>query len=158
MVKPGQNATEAPVLVSFTTRDGRQTTTLLSTGLNIAAGLPESPMITNPDDSSTVNGAVSIAGTALPNSLVRVKVDYKSTLGGLLPVTGSAGTHEVLADRDGHWTVSDVPADFGDLFGGDRDTELTVTATNVDLNGEESPGSTITVDGGRVYAHRRGQE
>jgi hypothetical protein len=158
VIKPGQNATEAPVIARFVSLAGHETTTLLSAGINVAAGSPESPTITQPGDGAAVTGQLNVAGTAPPDSLVRVKVDYKSTLGGLLPVGGSAGTFEVAADRDGNWSASALPTDFGELFGGDRDTEFIVTASDVDNNGDESPASTVTVDGGRFYAHRRGQD
>jgi hypothetical protein len=158
MVKPGQNATEAPVIANFVSLAGNETTTLLSAGISVAAGAPDAPSIVQPGDGMSVTGRVTVAGTATPNSLVRIKVDYKSTLGGLLPVSGSAGTHEVVADQNGNWSLNDMPTNFGSLFASDRDTEFTVTASDVEPNGDESPASMITVDSGHVYAHRRGQD
>jgi hypothetical protein len=44
------------------------------------------------------------------------------------------------------------------LLSNRNNTQYTVTAVNVDANGDSSAASTISVEGGQVYAHRRGQE
>lgn len=159
MIQAGQDATEAPVVARFTAADGRESTMSLSMGLNVAAGAPDAPIITNPVEGASVRGALAIAGTAQPNSTVRVKVDYRSALvGGLLGVSGSAGTREVVADSDGNWSVNDLPVNTDNPLVSGRDTQYTVTAVAIDPGGTESPASQVTVVGAQhIYAHRTGQ-
>ena len=142
----GANATNVPVIARFTGRNGNRATTSLSTGLTIAAGKPQAPKITSPEDGSGVAETITVSGTSAPRQLIRVKVDYVSkALGGILAIRGSTGSKEVTADSNGRWSVSDVPFHTDSLLGNDRDTAFTITAVAVDANGDESPPASIQV-------------
>jgi hypothetical protein len=154
-VKPGDNATETPIVGRIKTADGREIATLLSNGLHVAAGTPGAPDITTPSDGSSVNGNVTVAGTAPPLSTVRIKVDYNTKAAGdLVNLNGTAATREVTTDASGRWTADNLPLMGNALFSNNQNTQYTITAVTVDPNGAQSPESTITVQGGRVYAHR----
>jgi hypothetical protein len=157
-VMNGQSATEAPVTARFTAPDGVTVEATLPQGLSVAAGPPPAPNITSPADGAQLADNGRIEGTALPNSIVRVKLDYDARLrGGSLPVTGSAGSREVVANGDGHWAVDNLIASQGGFLDSPN-TQITVSAVAIDPNGGRSEASTLSLQGGKVYAHRRGQD
>ncbi|BDI28114.1 hypothetical protein CCAX7_001650 [Capsulimonas corticalis] len=154
-VARGDNLKDAPVTAKFVDGAGRTVTKALATGIDIAAGAPVTPTILTPADGGDVPKNMTVSGKASPNATVRVKVDYTSkALGGLFGVNGSAGTKDVTADAHGNWTASDLTLQTNSLFTSDRDTTFTVSATSVSPNGDESQPATITVQGGKAYAHR----
>lgn len=158
-VKPGDNAAESPIVGRIKTADGREISTILSNGISMAAGTPSAPEITSPSDGADINGNVTVSGIAPPLSTVRVTVGYDTkAAGNLVNLTGTAATREVTADAAGNWSVDSLPLSGNALFSDSRNTQYTITAVTVDPNGQRSPESTITVQNGRVYAHRRGQE
>ncbi|MGO8670108.1 MAG: copper amine oxidase N-terminal domain-containing protein [Capsulimonadaceae bacterium] len=155
----GQNVTEAPMTAQFTSADNAVASATLPFGLNVAAGAPDAPQITSPADGEFVRGGLHVAGTAAPNSTVRVTVSYKSALlGGILPVTGNAGTREVVADESGRWSVDNLATPADNLLGTGRDTQYDVSAVAVAPSGTRSPEALVLVQQGRIYAHRTGDQ
>lgn len=137
-VKAGDSVQNAPVTARLVTRDATTVTTSLANGLTIAAGPPPAPKILSPSDNDTVdaNQALTVRGKAEPGSTVRVTVNYVSkVLGGILPVSGSSGTKDVVADKSGNWTATDLSLKVQSLFGSGRDTVFTITATELDAAG-----------------------
>lgn len=141
-VKAGDSIQNAPVTAHFATRDGTTVTTSLASGLTVAAGPPPAPQILAPSDNDTVNTnqPLTVRGKAEPGSTVRVTVSYVSkVLGGILPVSGSSGSKDVVAGKNGEWTAEGLSLKIQSLFGGGRDTVFTITATELDAAG--SPAS-----------------
>jgi hypothetical protein len=159
MVKPGDNAAASPIVGRIKTADGRESTTILSNGISVSAGTPAAPEITTPADGSPVNGDVTVAGMAPPLSTVRVTVGYDTkAAGNLVNLSGTSATREVTADASGNWKIDNLPVGGNPMFADNSNTHYTITAETVDPNGQRSAESTVSVEGGRVYAHRRGQE
>ena len=144
-VKTGDTAENAPVTARFVTRDGTEVTTALASGLTIAAGPPPAPKILSPldADSVDVNTPLTVKGRAAPGSTVRVTINYVSKeLGGILPVSGSSGSKDVLVDKNGDWSASEFSLKIRTLFGSSRDTVFTIMATELDADG--NPSSDVT--------------
>jgi len=148
-VKAGDSIENAPVTARFTTRDGTEVSTNLASGLTITAGPPPAPKILAPLDANTVDASapLTVTGKAAPGSTVRVTVSYVSKeLGGILPVSGSSGTKDVVADKNGDWTADGISLKIRSLFGGSRDTVFTITAAELDSAGNPaSDAAKITV-------------
>lgn len=148
-VSHGDSARNAPVTATFISRDGVAVSTNLSTGLEIAAGVPDAPRIISPKDGDTVSDPMTVEGRCAPNATVLVKVDYVSKqLGGLFAINGSAGSQEVRADDRGHWTSDTFSLSSNSLFGNDRDTLFTISATVENSSGDDSDPSKISVKKG----------
>ena len=144
-VQPGENVQNAPVTATFVAKDGTKVASSLKTALTLAGGAPTAPVITDPAEGAHVADPLTVSGAAAPGATVQVKVDFSSkALGGLLPISGTVGSKEVTADKDGHWTAADLPLRSTSLFG-TSGTTFTVTATAVDSNGEQSPAATVHV-------------
>ena len=142
----GDNIKNAPVTAHFTSSTGQSVTTTLASGLTIAAGAPNAPVITSPTENSTVTDTLTVQGTSSPNVTVRVNVTYISKqLGGLVSLDGAVGSKDVTADNNGHWAVTDMPLQTNSLFGFNRDTTFTVTAIAIAPSGEQSPATTVKV-------------
>ena len=148
-VKAGDSVQNAPVAARFVARDGTTVTKTLTGSLSVAAGPPPAPRITEPKDSDYVDGSapLTVKGRAQPGSTVRVTVSYTSkALGGILPVSGESGSKDVVADKNGNWQATDFPLQVKSLFGTNRDTVFSVSATQLDTSGNSaSSPATITV-------------
>ncbi len=149
-VKAGDSIENAPVTARYEARDGTVVTTSLASGLTVAAGPPPAPRITRPADSEYVdaNEPLAVKGRAAPGRAVRVVVTYESkVLGGILPVTGQSATKDVVADKNGDWLADGLSLKVRSLlFGGNRDTVFTITATELDASGNPaSDAAKVTV-------------
>jgi len=133
-----------------------QRVTIDSFGARTSVGSSNSPVILSPVDGASVSGTITVTGTARPLSTVHVSVDYKTT-GGLFNTSGNSATRDVTADSAGYWSVEDLPLTGNPLVSNNRNTQYTITAVSVNQAGVRSAASTISVEGGRVYAHRAGQ-
>ena len=140
-VKAGDNVDDAPVLARFVAHDGTAVTKSLASTLTVAAGPPPAPRITAPKNSDYVDATapLTVKGRALPNTTVRVVITYTSkALGGILPVSGQSGSKDINVGKDGVWEADDFPLQIKSVFGANRDTEYTVTATQIDASGSAS--------------------
>ena len=148
-VKAGDSVDNAPVTAKFTARDGTTVTKNLATNLSFAAGPPPTPRILEPKDSDFVNAGapLTVRGSAVPNSTVRVTISYTSkALGGILPISGQSGTKDVNVGKDGEWIAESIPLQVRSLFNMNRDTVFTIAATQLDSSGNAtSDPVTITV-------------
>ena len=133
----------------FVARDGTVVTSNLASNLSVTAGPPPAPRILDPQDSAYIdaNAPLTVKGKATPGSTVRVTVSYESkALGGILPVRGQSATKDVTATKDGDWTAEGLSLKVQSLFGTNRDTVFTITATRLDSSGKPaSDDTTITV-------------
>ena len=148
-VKAGDSTADAPVSARFVARDGTVVTSNLTSNLTVTAGPPPAPRILEPKDADYINAdsPLTVRGKATPGSTVRVTVSYESkALGGILPVRGQSATKDVTATKDGDWTAEDLSLKVRSLFGANRDTVFTITATRLDSSGKPaSDDTTITV-------------
>ena len=144
-VKAGDSTADAPVSARFVARDGTVVTSNLANNLSVTAGPPPAPRILEPQD--TAYAPLTVRGRATPGSTVRVTVSYESkALGGILPVRGESATKDVVATKDGDWTAEALSLKVRSLFGANRDTVFTITATRLDTSGKPaSDDATITV-------------
>ena len=148
-VKAGDSTADAPVSARFVARDGTTVTSNLASSLTVSSGPPPAPRILEPKDADYINAnaPLTVRGKATPGSTVRVTVSYDSkALGGILPVRGQSATKDVVATKDGDWTAEDLSLKVQSLFGTNRDTVFTITATRLDSSGKPaSDDTTITV-------------
>ena len=141
-VKPGDNVQDAPVSAKFTARDGTTVTQNLAANLTVNAGPPPAPRITSPKTDAPVdpNAPLTVKGHGQPGTTVRVAITYTSkALGGILPVSGQSASKDVSVDKNGDWEAEDLPIQIKSLFGANRDTVFTISATEIDSSG--SPAS-----------------
>jgi len=145
-VHGGQDVKDAPVTATFVDRAGNTVITALNSGISIASGPPEAPVITSPTDGSHIGNALSVKGTAAPDTTVTVKVDYiNKVLGGLVSMNGSVGTKEVKADGRGYWETDGIPLQSNSLLGSAGNTVYTIAATAQNGGGETSDTARVTV-------------
>ena len=85
-----------------------------------------------------------IRGTAAPNSVVRLKIDYVNRLFGVLGLRGTAAQVDLPVAKDGTWTSK--PLDISSLLSS-RGTEYTITAVAISQNEERSPTATLKLTG-----------
>jgi len=115
----------------------------------------EAPIITSPREGSVIGQHVSVTGTAYPGSTVRlvVRFDGRSNDGGYA-IHGTQMTRDVVTDDAGNWATNfRLNADANNL---DDDTvHYTIEARTLNPDGTLSAMDSISVGGGRVYAHRR---
>jgi hypothetical protein len=145
MVKPGDDVQDAPVTAKFTARDGTTVTQSLASKLTINAGPPPAPRITSPKGDTPIdpNAPLTVKGHGQPGTMVRVAINYTSkALGGILPVSGQSASKDVSVDKNGDWEAEDLPIQIKSLFGTNRDTVFTISATELDASG--SPASDPT--------------
>lgn len=141
-VKPGDNVQDAPVTAKFTARDGTTVTQNLASNLTVNAGPPPAPRITSPKSDAPIdpNAPLTVKGRGQPGTMVRVAITYTSkALGGILPVSGQSSSKDVSVGKDGEWEAEDLPLQIKSLFGANRDTVFTISATALDAAG--SPAS-----------------
>jgi hypothetical protein len=127
--------------VTFTVTEpgGRTYTETSPDPVSVKVGPPESPKITYPGEKDTLTDPLVIRGTGVPGSTVRLKVDYREKVLGVLGVKGTAAQMDVVVRPNGKWESK--PIDLGSLLRS-RDTELTVSAMAVNSRQQESPLTT----------------
>lgn len=148
-VQAGDNVQDAPVTAKFTARDGTTVTQNLASNLTVNAGPPAAPRITSPKSDIPIDPSVplTVKGRGQPGTMVRVAITYTSkALGGILPVNGQSSSKDVSVDKSGEWEADDLPLQIQSLFGTNRDTVFTVSATELDSSGSPaSDPSTVQV-------------
>jgi len=102
------------------------------------------PVIKTPVDGSAVVSPLVITGTAPLNSSVHLRVKYSTTILGMFETTGELSDQTVNVDSQGKFKSS--PIKLTTLLKG-KNTQYTITATTVSVNGEESEPTTVTVKG-----------
>ena len=148
-IKAGDSVQNAPVTAQYVARDGTAVTSSLPAGLTVAAGPPPAPSITGPVDADYVDATqpLTVKGRAAPGKTIRVTVSYDSkALGGILPVSGQSASKDVVTTQGGDWTAEGLSLKVRSLFGTNRDTVFTITATELDASGNPaSDAAKITV-------------
>lgn len=128
-VQPGDQVTDAEVLVRYRP-PGEQLATMPATNrLTINAMLPNELQITGPADGSTVGDAILAEGVAPPGSTVRVTVSFRTRL--ITTVTGQLWQGKLKADNEGRWQTPEVSPE---VFLG-KANEYTILAQLLDATG-----------------------
>ncbi|MGV3722414.1 MAG: copper amine oxidase N-terminal domain-containing protein [Actinomycetota bacterium] len=104
-VRAGDRALKAPVVVDFVTPGGTKVRQETSAPVNIVAGKVEPPVITFPKGRPMLGDELVVEGTAAPGAKVVVEISYTGKAFGALPVKGTFGSHEAVADKNGRWVT-----------------------------------------------------
>ncbi len=107
--------------------------------IDVRTGRPTAPRILYPGNSSSLSSTLNIRGTATPYTNIKIRIDYRGKLAGLVTVKGSALDTVVSTNRDGAWETQEV-----NLRGIGSGVEYTLTAISVNAAGEESPATVMT--------------
>jgi len=146
LVRGGQDVKNAPVTATFIDRSGNTVITTLRTGITVVSGPPSAPIITSPSDGARVGNSLIVSGTAAPDSLVTVKVDYSNkVLGGFVALNGSVGTREVKVDGRGNWSAPELSLESNSLVGAGGNIVYTISARVQNGSGEISIPARIAV-------------
>lgn len=144
-VVPGDSLTGVPISAKFS-KDGKTVTTPLATVLTIDAGAPVQPRIVRPENDSLVDQTLDVEGRAAPGATIRVSIDYVSkALGGLFSVNGSAGSKDVVTDKNGNWKADGYTLKTNSLLANDRATVFTISAVTVAADGTLSTPAKVVV-------------
>lgn len=130
----------ASIVGSLTTRAGHTYTTQSAAPVTVPAQTPAPPKITSPAQGVAVASPLQIEGTAAPNTRVRLRLDYQTTVLGALTMTGVLTEQTVDADGDGRFKSE--PINLGTLVKG-KGTTYTLTAVSVGATGEESEPAVV---------------
>lgn len=132
------------VIGSIETRDG-ETFTLQAPGrISIRSGRPgstrnDAPRITGPSSDERVSSPIIVRGTAAPQSRVRLKVEYRTTVLGAVTVRGDLFSGTLRVDDRGRWESNEISLRAG------KDAEYVVTVYGVDANGEATTETTTLI-------------
>src|SRR5262249_13116993 len=110
----------------------------------ISTGPPAAPVIVFPGKNDRLTNPLVLRGTAPPNSVVRLKIEYLNRVFGVLGLKGTADEEDIKVGPDGHWTSR--PGDISTLLGS-RGTEYTITALTVSRNNVPSTPTTLRIGG-----------
>ena len=140
-VRRGENLANAPVTAKLVV--GGQTFTIEAPARisgTATTGTPPAPEVTSPTAGS-VASPIIVRGTTLPNLSVKVRVRYRTSLFGAIPVTGTIFEDVIKADANGRFETESIT--LSDPGGSDTSYEITVIA--VGDGGKESSPKVITV-------------
>ncbi|HUV04051.1 MAG TPA: copper amine oxidase N-terminal domain-containing protein [Armatimonadota bacterium] len=161
-IQQGDIVIRQPISVTFSAPGGETYTRLsrrLVTAQTIAGYLPR---ITYPRQGQEIQSPVVVQGVAAPGSLVRVTIEFRREIQGIMPYEGMAAIEDVRADKDGHWQTGPmslaapfaerqppIPPDFGAFteifkYPEEPPTIYTITATSV-AGGREQAAYSVEV-------------
>jgi hypothetical protein len=142
-IRHGDDMENAHLTATLTMPGGRKFTESYDKPARVRTGPPTAPVIEFPKPGDTLSNPLIVRGTAQPNSIVRLKVDYANrVIGGILGLKGTATQVDIKVDNDGKW--QSPPLKVESLFGR-RDTDYTLSAVAVNANEEPSPVTTLRI-------------
>lgn len=141
-LRSGDDMENARLTATIVMPGGKKFTDTFGKMVKVSSGTPIAPVITSPGPDGAFSGPLVVRGTATPNSLVRIKVDYNSRALGVLGVKGTVAQQEIKVGPDGKW--ASTPIELSSLFGR-RDTQYTLTAYTVTPTDERSPITTLRI-------------
>ncbi len=133
----------AKIVGTLKTPAGETFTTESEDAIGGATSALTPPVITQPAAGTGVKSPVTVKGTAAPESRVRIRLEYATTVLGMR-MTGAI-TEQVL-DVNTKGEFASQPISLGTLVKG-KNTEYTLTAATVEASGEESETVTVTFTG-----------
>lgn len=138
-IRKGDDTAGAKLSVRLVTPDGEKFSQGASKAIEVKTGKPMAPKILYPKDGASPASTLIIRGIATPNSSVKLQIDYRGKIAGLVTVKGSALNTTVVADKSGAWETAEV-----NLRGIGEGVTYTLTAVSVNASGETSPVVTMT--------------
>jgi hypothetical protein len=142
-IRHGDDMENAHLTVTLTGPNGRKYTESFDKSTRVRTGAPAAPVIEFPKPGDTLSNPLVVRGTAQPNSIVRLKIDYANrVIGGVLGLRGTATQVDIKVDNEGKW--QSPPLKVESLFGR-RDTDYTLSAVAVNANEEPSPVTTLRI-------------
>jgi hypothetical protein len=164
IVQEGDIALREPIKVIYTEPDGASYTRLSQRPVTIRTRASYLPRITSPRQGSQIGSPVVVTGFATPGSRVRVVIEFRRVVEGVLPIQGVTAIHDVVADSTGRWqtpplaavapfsdTEPQLRSDWGifsDIYtwrDRERPTVYTITAVSIGAAGEERAAYSIDV-------------
>lgn len=128
------------------TKAGETFSTDLTLGSRVTSNQPVgAPTITSHKEGGTVGRTAVFKGSADPNAIVKIKIDFAQRVLGAIPMSGTIAEIEVEADSKGIWTTREIDLDTG--LGRDNIT-YTITVVSVQGEGRQSEPTKITLKRG----------
>lgn len=140
-IRRDDNLAGASIVGSLTTKAGETYTTQAQGQIGGVAGPLTAPVIQTPAQGAAVTSPLTISGTAPPNTEVRLRVEYVTTVLGALQLNGVVTEQLVTVGSNGRFTSE--PINLGTLVSG-KNTQYTLTATVIGASGEESQPTVVT--------------
>jgi hypothetical protein len=124
------------IKATLRTREGETYTTDPRTDLaGSRQGVVRKPVITSPAIDAKLADQFLVTGTAPRGARVRLVVQYKASVLGVLGTTGTLSEQTVDVDEQGRWESQPIRLSG---FATGRGTTYTITATTIGRNGKES--------------------
>jgi hypothetical protein len=138
-VRKGDDTSGSKLSVKLVTDKGELFSQDATRAVAVKTGKPTAPKILYPEAKENPPSKLIIRGTATPNTDVKLRIEYRGKLGGLIGVKGTALDTVVRADKNGVWETPEV-----NLRGVGSGVEYTLTAVSANASGEESETTTMT--------------
>jgi len=143
-VKTSDSLSQAPLIVTFTSANGRTTTQTTDRLVTIAAaGAPGRlgrPVIVSPVVNERVGNVATFTGRSTPNATIRYRLIYQGLRGDDRPSNGTIADGEVEANANGRWRIPNInlstPSDVYQAV-------YTLEVTAVGAAGEASETATV---------------
>jgi hypothetical protein len=143
--EPGSSLICAPVTAHYSAPDHSCVIANLQQMITIASSSPARPQIKSPTEGQQISSNIQIDGVSAPGSIVDVTVNYSAKALGIIAITGTAASTQVIADTAGQWKTDKIALSTPSLLSSSHDTGLTITATSVDAAGQHSLSSSVKV-------------
>ncbi|MBA3725219.1 MAG: copper amine oxidase N-terminal domain-containing protein [Armatimonadetes bacterium] len=143
-VRRGEDLSNAPVIATLEVGNNKYTVEAKDR-INASASTSEldAPKVTSPADGAKVNSPMVVRGTAAPNTKIRVKVEYTTSLLGAIAMSGTIGDQALTTDAQGNFRSA--PFELDTPLGG-QDTKFTITVIAISDAGKESPKKVVKVE------------
>lgn len=138
-LRRGDDAAGKQIIYRLMLPDGQKFEQASRGTLRLQQGRPDAPIIVSPGPNQPPSSPLVVRGKALPNGHVRVKIDYRNRILGVVALQGTALETTVSTDRNGNWETA--PLSIGTILG-NHGVEYTISATAV--NSADEPSETTT--------------
>jgi Copper amine oxidase N-terminal domain len=138
-IRRGDDIADKPLAFRLVTPQGDKFEQASRRAIKVNTGKPTPPIVTSPGPNQAPNNPLVVRGKATPNSKVRVKVDYRNRVFGLVALQGTAADTTVTADKEGNWQTE--PINIGGILGS-KGVEYTISATSMNAADEKSDTTT----------------
>lgn len=134
-VAKGDSFDETPIIVVMENSKGERLEFLTDKTITMVGASTPKPTIVSPEEDSVLGNSLTIKGTATNSKVVRIKVEYVSSLLGILETSGLVRELEVEVKADGTFATDAIQLK-GVL--GSKADRYKVTVTAISAKGRES--------------------
>jgi hypothetical protein len=138
-IRRGDDTADKPIAFHLLSADGQRFEQASNHVVRIATGKPDPPVVTSPGPNEIPGNPLVVLGTARRNSRVRVRIEFRNRVLGLIALQGTAADVSVKVDRDGNWQTE--PINLGRVLT-NKGTDFTITVTAINAAGEVSEPTT----------------